>query len=177
MSNPADTFRQEATDLLENLEENLLELESAPDNRQKIDIVFRALHTIKGSGEMFSFSELAKFVHHLENAYELVRSGESKVTQDLIDISLASQDHISALLDAGQEETVVAELVESDTHKSLLTRIGALSSVSAEADTGGGDVGGTATPEGGLKEYKILFKPEPSALRNGMRPDLVSTEL
>ena len=177
MSNPADTFRQEATDLLENLEENLLELESAPDNRQKIDVVFRALHTIKGSGEMFGFSELAKFVHHLENAYELVRSGESKVTQDLIDISLASQDHISALLDAGQEETVVAELVESDTHKSLLTRIGALSSVSAEADTGGGDAGGTATPEGGLKEYKILFKPEPSALRNGMRPDLVSTEL
>ena len=75
MSNPADTFRQEATDLLESLEENLLELESDPEDRQKIDVVFRALHTIKGSGEMFGFSELAKFVHHLENAYELVRRG------------------------------------------------------------------------------------------------------
>ncbi|MEM7212587.1 MAG: chemotaxis protein CheA [Pseudomonadota bacterium] len=175
MSNPADTFRQEATDLLENLEENLLELESAPENRQKIDVVFRALHTIKGSGEMFGFSELAKFVHHLENAYELVRSGESKVTQELIDISLASQDHISALLDAGQDESIIAELVASETHTSLLTRIGGLSSVSGTAEAEApSEVAEAAT---GLKEYKILFKPEPSALRNGMRPDLVSNEL
>lgn len=176
MSNPADTFRQEATDLLENLEENLLELESDPEDRPKIDVVFRALHTIKGSGEMFGFAELAKFVHHLENAFELVRSGESKVTQDLIDISLASQDHITALLEAGQDEIVVSELVNSDVHKSLLERIGTLSSVSATVASGAGD-GSEGSANAGMVDYKIIFKPEPSALRNGMRPDLISTEL
>ena len=175
MNNPADTFRQEALDLLENLEENLLELEAEPEDRQKIDVVFRALHTIKGSGEMFGFSELAKFVHHLENAYELVRSGESSVSQELIDISLASQDHIAALLDAGQDETIVDDLVGSDAHKELLARIATLSSV------GGDHSNAEATPEApasaGMVDYEILFRPEPSALRNGMRPDLVSTEL
>lgn len=176
MSNPADTFRQEATDLLENLEENLLELESDPEDRPKIDVVFRALHTIKGSGEMFGFAELAKFVHHLENAFELVRSGEAKVTQDLIDISLASQDHITALLEAGQDEIVVSDLVNSDVHKSLLDRIATLSSVSSTAATAS-DGGGQAQGHAGMVDYKILFKPEPSALRNGMRPDLISTEL
>ena len=85
MSNPADTFRQEATDLLEQLEENLLELEAAPEDRAKVDTVFRALHTIKGSGEMFGFAALARFVHHLESAYEEVRSGTKAVTSELKD--------------------------------------------------------------------------------------------
>lgn len=176
MSNPADTFRQEATDLLESLEENLLELEADPEDRPKIDVVFRALHTIKGSGEMFGFSELAKFVHHLENAYELVRSGEAKVSQDLIDISLASQDHIGALLDAGQDETIVSNLVGSDVHTSLLDRIGTLSNLGTAQSSDDED---SATPviTAGMVEYTILFKPEASALRNGMRPDLISTEL
>ena len=176
MSNPADTFRQEATDLLDSLEENLLELESDAENRQKIDVVFRALHTIKGSGEMFGFSELAKFVHHLENAYELVRSGDAKVTQDLIDVSLASQDHIAALLDAGQDDTIVSELVASDEHTTLLERIGGLSNVGV-GEAASAEDSGNATGSNGMVEYRIVFKPEPSALRNGMRPDLISTEL
>ena len=176
MSNPADTFRQEATDLLESLEENLLELESDPEDRQKIDVVFRALHTIKGSGEMFGFSELAKFVHHLENAYELVRSGEAKVSQDLIDISLASQDHISALLDAGQDDVIISDLTASDEHTTLLAKIGTLSNVGTPATVDEADDQGSSS-EAGMVDYTIHFKPDPSALRNGMRPDLISTEL
>ena len=175
MSNPADTFRQEATDILESLEENLLELEGDPENRAMVDTVFRALHTIKGSGEMFGFSELAKFVHHLENAFELVRSGDARVSQELIDISLASQDHISALLDAGQDETMISELINSQVHSDLLNRIAKHSSVSASTAAESAEADGDSNA--GMVEYRILFKPEPSALRNGMRPDLISSEL
>ncbi|MEM9062097.1 MAG: chemotaxis protein CheA [Pseudomonadota bacterium] len=177
MINPADTFRQEATDLLENLEENLLELEAAPTDREKIDVVFRALHTIKGSGEMFGFSELAKFVHHLENAYELVRSGDSQVTQELIDISLASRDHIAALLDAGQDEEVIAGLVKSELHESLLSRIGVLSGKGDAATAAASESVEDTSDAAPMVEYRIFFKPEESALRNGMRPDLIASEL
>ena len=177
MSNPADTFRQEATDLLEQLEENLLELEAAPEDRAKVDTVFRALHTIKGSGEMFGFAALARFVHHLESAYEEVRSGTKAVTSELIDISLGSRDHISALLDAGQDADAAKTLTESDTHTSLLSRIEAFNGTSG----GSGEAGAASTPEtakpGAEVTYHISFRPEPSALRNGMRPDLVSMEL
>lgn len=178
MSNPADTFRQEATDILESLEENLLELEGDPENRAMVDTVFRALHTIKGSGEMFGFSALAKFVHHLENAFDSVRNGATTVTQELIDISLGSRDHIAALLEAGQDEGAAAELTASDTHSSLLSRIEAYNG------TGGGDAAEAESAEAdaapavaGERVFNIFFRPEPSALRNGMRPDLVLHEL
>ena len=177
MSNPADTFRQEATDLLENLEENLLELEAEPGDRAKVDTVFRALHTIKGSGEMFGFSALAKFVHHLESAYEEVRSGSKAVTSDLIDISLGSRDHISALLEAGQDEAAAKALTDSDTHTSLLGRIEAFNGTSGATEGDAGDDAASGAAGGGMVTYRISFRPEPSALRNGMRPDLVHLEL
>ena len=60
---------------------------------------FRALHTIKGSGAMFGFDELAAFTHNLENAFDEVRNGRLKVTSELIDLSLAALDQIKAMLE------------------------------------------------------------------------------
>ena len=178
MSNPADTFRQEATDILESLEENLLELEDEPGNRAMVDTVFRALHTIKGSGEMFGFSALAKFVHHLENAFESVRAGNTTVTQELIDISLGLRDHIAALLEAGQDEAAAAELTSSPIHADLLGRIEIYNGTGGSAPTETvEDAPAEADAAGGSRVYNIFFRPEPSALRNGMRPDLVVHEL
>lgn len=177
MNNPADTFRQEATDILESLEENLLELEGDPENRTMVDTVFRALHTIKGSGEMFGFSALAKFVHHLENAFESVRSGQTTVTQELIDISLGSRDHIAALLDAGQDEAAADALTKSDTHADLLGRIEAYNGSESAGQADDGSPEAQADAPSGPRTFSIFFRPEPSALRNGMRPDLVVHEL
>ncbi|MFK7944983.1 MAG: chemotaxis protein CheA [Paracoccaceae bacterium] len=178
MSNPADTFRQEASDILESLEENLLELEDDPENRPMIDTVFRALHTIKGSGEMFGFSALAKFVHHLENAFESVRAGSTTVTQELIDISLGSRDHISALLEAGQDEAASAQLTASQIHTDLLGRIEIYNGTGATVSDAAPESATADKPEAaGMHVFNIFFRPEPSALRNGMRPDLVVHEL
>lgn len=179
MSNPADTFRQEATDLLESLEENLLELEADPGNREKVDTVFRALHTIKGSGEMFGFSVLARFVHHLESAFECVRSGTRPVTAELIDISLNSRDHISALLDAGTDPGASAALERSATHADLLGRIEKYNGGTGGSVARDGAAPGDSAAAGaaGTRQFRIMFRPDASALRNGMRPDLVALEL
>ncbi|MEM7422260.1 MAG: chemotaxis protein CheA [Pseudomonadota bacterium] len=174
MSDPTETFRQEAAELLETLEENLLELEGDPESREKVDVVFRALHTIKGSGEMFGFAALAKFVHNLENAFDLARSGKAPVTSALIDVSLNSRDHIIALLGAGQDEAALEALTGSDVHAALSKRIAALSDADATAAV---QEETAPAEEQGTKEFQISFRPEPAALRNGMRPDLVSAEL
>ena len=71
-----DTFREEADELLVDLEAAMLELEETPDDSDCVDRAFRAMHTIKGSGAMFGFDKLAAFTHHLENAFDLVRSGD-----------------------------------------------------------------------------------------------------
>ena len=99
MSTQEDTFREEATELLIVLESALLELEEQPDDVESVDQAFRAMHTIKGSGAMFGFDRLSAFTHHLENAFDLVRSGELAVTKSLINIALGSGDHIRHLLD------------------------------------------------------------------------------
>ena len=97
---PAETFRQEARELLEQLEAGLLDLEQTPDNGDLINSAFRALHTIKGSGAMFGFDKVSSFTHEFETAFELVRKGEIKPTQELISVALAAKDYIRALIEA-----------------------------------------------------------------------------
>jgi two-component system chemotaxis sensor kinase CheA len=96
----AEIFREEAGELLEELETSLLELEKDPADLKIVSRVFRAMHTIKGSGAMFGFDDIAGFTHHVETALDKVRDGSVPVSTELIDLTLASRDHIRALLDA-----------------------------------------------------------------------------
>ncbi|MGJ4999342.1 chemotaxis protein CheA [Bradyrhizobium sp. HKCCYLS3077] len=97
---PVEVFRQEASELFETLEGSLLDLCQRPDDRELIDAAFRALHTIKGSGAMFGFDKVAAFTHEFETAFELIRRGEVKPTQELISVGLAAKDYIRALIHA-----------------------------------------------------------------------------
>lgn len=98
-ADPAQTFLEEAAELLVQLEDALLSLEQAPDDRDLVDTAFRALHTIKGSGAMFGFEAVAAFTHHLENAFDLVRKGQLAAAPPLIGLGLAAKDHIRALIE------------------------------------------------------------------------------
>ena len=92
-------FMEEARDLLTELEAALLELDQARDDVEVVGRAFRALHTIKGSGAMFGFDEIASFTHNLETAFERLRSGQITATDDLINLTLAAGDQIRAMLD------------------------------------------------------------------------------
>ena len=105
MGDPRLAFCEEARDLLIDLESALLELENDPRDAETIGRVFRALHTIKGSGAMFGFDEVASFTHNLESAYDLVRSGELAVTPALISLTLCARDHILHLLESSLGHT------------------------------------------------------------------------
>ena len=114
-SDPADTFRQEARELLEQLEQGLLDLEHNPDDGDLVNAVFRALHTIKGSGAMFGFDKVASFTHEFETAFDRVRKGEIKPTQELISVALAAKDYIRALIEDPQStDDVIGEGILDD---------------------------------------------------------------
>ena len=83
-----ETFRSETSELLGELEDALLELEENPDDREMVDRVFRALHTIKGNGSMFGFDQISRFTHDIENIFELVRDGVITIDRNLIDLTL-----------------------------------------------------------------------------------------
>lgn len=92
-------YRDEANELLAELETSLLELEEAPEDAELVGKVFRAMHTIKGSGSMFGFDSIAAFTHGVETVFDLVRSGGIPVTRELIDLTLKARDCIRMMLD------------------------------------------------------------------------------
>ena len=100
-----EAFKEEAYELLAELEDSLLELEQKPQDRELMGRVFRALHTIKGSGAMFGFDEIAAFTHNVETVFDLVRNGKVKVTKKLVNLSLAARDEIWSLLAGNQPGT------------------------------------------------------------------------
>jgi two-component system, chemotaxis family, sensor kinase CheA len=112
---PTEVFRQEASELFEVLEGALLDLGLRPDDRELVDSAFRALHTIKGSGAMFGFDKVASFTHEFETAFDRVRKGEIKPTQDLISVALAAKDYIRALIEDPQStDDVIGEAILDD---------------------------------------------------------------
>jgi two-component system chemotaxis sensor kinase CheA len=112
---PVAAFRQEAAELLDTLESTLLDLGHRPQDRELIDTAFRALHTIKGSGAMFGFDEVAAFTHDFETAFDLVRKGKADPSDDLVTVALAAKDYIRTLIeDPGSTDSIIGAAVLAD---------------------------------------------------------------
>ncbi|MBN2039827.1 MAG: chemotaxis protein CheA [Spirochaetes bacterium] len=88
-----DIFRNEAREILECLEPDIIKLEEESDP-EVINRIFRSVHTIKGSSGMAGMNEISQFTHKLENLMENVRSGKLGISDKLIDILLKSIDWI-----------------------------------------------------------------------------------
>ncbi|HKK48289.1 MAG TPA: chemotaxis protein CheA [Alkalispirochaeta sp.] len=101
-----DSFREEAYELLNNLEQSLLELEERPDDMDVISAVFRSMHTIKGSASMFGFDAISQFTHHVESMLDDVRNGRLPVSRPLIDLTLEARDHIRHMLEEPEDPSI-----------------------------------------------------------------------
>ena len=112
---PAEVFRQEASELFDVLEAALLDLGLRPDDKELVDTAFRALHTIKGSGAMFGFDEVASFTHEFETAFDRVRKGEIRPDQNLISVALAAKDYIRTLIEAPETtDSIIGDAILGD---------------------------------------------------------------
>src|SRR5690606_1641005 len=174
ISDPSETFRQEARELLDQLEAGLLDLNQDPDNSDLVNSTFRALHTIKGSGAMFGFTAVAEFVHEFETAFDRVRKGQSQVNAALIGVALDAKDHIHLLIetpDASVEggARILSELraiVEGDAFPSA---------PAVRAEMNAVDV--AAAPEAGPTRWRLRFYLPADALLYGTNPLLLLEEL
>ena len=92
------TFVHEVGDLLERIEAAVLALETTPGDRELIDLLFRAFHTLKGSAGVVGIASIQDFTHHVETAMDRVRSGAVALTPPLVSTVLAAKDHVAALL-------------------------------------------------------------------------------
>ncbi|MCI4398963.1 MAG: chemotaxis protein CheA [Campylobacteraceae bacterium] len=91
-------FKDEAIELLDNMEAALLEIQESGATSDRINAVFRAAHTIKGSGGMLKLQGLVDFTHIAENVLDDVRNGRMEMSDEMIDILLSSKDHMQNMV-------------------------------------------------------------------------------
>jgi two-component system, chemotaxis family, sensor kinase CheA len=92
-------FSTEGFEYLEQAEEALLALEADPGDRESVNVVFRAFHTIKGVAGFMGLGRIADLAHHAETLLSRVREGELRFTPTLADLSLRAIDVMKALLE------------------------------------------------------------------------------
>lgn len=93
-----EDFLIEAFEMVEQLDQDLVELESNPEDLELLNRIFRVAHTIKGSSSFLNFDVLTRLTHNMEEVLNKSRRGDLKITPDVMDVILASIDLMKALL-------------------------------------------------------------------------------
>lgn len=158
----AAVFLEEASELLESLEQGLLKLQADPNNMDLINAAFRDLHTIKGSGAMFGFTELAAFIHKFESAFEKIRSGQIKVSASLIRVALRAADEIKGFL--------AGDAAMSPVRQAILTDL----ELAVSPDQDAAQPAGAPVSDDG---WRLDFRLASDALALGARPEALLDEL
>jgi two-component system chemotaxis sensor kinase CheA len=156
------TFRAEALDLLIELDSALLALEAEAGDATLVHRVFRAIHTIKGSGATAGFAHLARFAHKMEEAFDLARVGRLAVTPDLIDCGLKACDVIRLIIEDHAEGLAVPGEVDVT---------GAFTRLLPTRETSPAERSSESQPVSDVRAaFEIIFKPNREMFYSGADP-------
>lgn len=170
-----DVFFEESLEGLDAMEAGLLGLSPGRDNDPEIiNTIFRAAHSIKGGAATFGFLAISNFTHGVETLLDQVRSGEREVTEELIEVWLASVDAIRDMLATLQGNADIDPMAVADLQKQIDDLL------AGEVTAPGASAGGTqavAPAETGAVTWKIHFAPHEEILKTGNEPSRIFREL
>jgi len=156
-----EDFLVEAFELVEQIDHDLIELESNPEDLELLNRIFRVAHTVKGSSSFLNFDILTRLTHHMEDVLNKARRGELKITPDIMDVVLESVDMMKGLLhgirDSGNDTDVGIEIED------ICKRLTAISE--GEAPSAAASEPAPAAPEP-VVETPIEPEPEPVSDEN-----------
>lgn len=168
MSDQSEYYRDEARELLELIEQKLIDLENRPEDEEVLHAIFRAFHTIKGSGSMFGYDTVAAFTHEIETLFDYLREKKLSTNKQIIDTALAAKDHISDLIFSGEPPALEAGEAILNTVRSYLDTVVGGPEVPAQrqvekqnqkvADES--EAGGAGQAEGEERTFRIKFSPQ-----------------
>ncbi|WP_209245052.1 chemotaxis protein CheA [Pseudomonas aeruginosa] len=98
-------FLVEAGEILEQLSEQLVELESRPDDMDLLNAIFRGFHTVKGGAGFLQLNALVECCHIAEIVFDILRKGERRVSSELMDVVLQALDTVNAMFDQVREQS------------------------------------------------------------------------
>jgi len=184
MESIKQTFFLECEDLLSELESGLIELNDGGGDKETVNAVFRAVHSIKGGAGAFNLTDLVSFAHTFENVLDDVRSDKLEATPEVLELLLQSSDMLNDLVTAARDDTDW----DKNHAETLLDKLKVYSGEDAEGseDTDGTSGDGTMSEDYGFEPmamgfdfgddlpdlsdktiYEIVFKPQPSLYGNG----------
>lgn len=164
-------FVDEAMERLTELEDGLLRLEKYPDDKELINTIFRAAHTIKGSSGSIGLRDISTFTHNMEEILDMVRQGRLSADKELINVLLEAADMIKEMVGCVTSETIFdfsrcTDLIRR--MKDIKDRQVAISDVQEEKETGHGSE---------IKTFKIIFAPSSDLFKRGIDPSIIIDDL
>ncbi|WP_239255951.1 chemotaxis protein CheA [Listeria ilorinensis] len=150
-TNMLDLFIEEASEHLQALNDNMLQLEKEPKNEMLVSEIFRSAHTFKGMSATMGFQNVVDLTHAMENVLDAVRNHELTVTEHLVDIIFTCTSHL---------EEMVADISQGGTGMIQVDRtVAALNELLSE--------GSPILPE--MTSYKLTIKIDSEAILKAVR--------
>ncbi|MDA3966671.1 MULTISPECIES: hybrid sensor histidine kinase/response regulator [Helicobacter] len=153
-----EDFLIEAFEMIEQLDQDLVELETRPEDLDLLNRIFRVAHTIKGSGSFLNFSVLTHLTHHMEDVLNKARHGELIITPDIMDVILESIDFMKKLLNAIRDSGTDANTGMDNDIANVIERLDAVSK--GETPAGSSDEAPTEEVQQETAETPIEEEPE-----------------
>ncbi|MFK7876356.1 MAG: chemotaxis protein CheA [Paracoccaceae bacterium] len=184
------SFFIECEELLEALQDGLQSLDDGEVDSETINVVFRAVHSIKGGAGAFGLEPLVRFAHRYETALDEVRSERMEVTDDAMKLFFQAADHVSDLVRVCRDDEPIPSDRSVELLKELDALIGELEEEEEEViefkpaglslDLGGGalpDIGAPSLPdlpspaaEPSASDVVVVFKPHLELFETGNEP-------
>ena len=175
------TFIEEATELLHDLETALMELEESANDPDLVNRIFRNLHTIKGSGAMVGFNNVAVLTHEVENYYDFVREGKVQMDRELVELTFAVCDQIRFMI--ANKDTVGDEEISEESKnlikcfQDLIAAAEQNPSIGVNAHPSGETNVGRDTDSYSEATYRIRFGPPRHMFKHGTNPSFLFEDL
>ena len=155
-------FFEEAFEMLDRLEQNILILDNERNNVDAIQEIFRAVHTLKGSAGAVELVETQKYAHRFEDLLDLIRNNKIEVDDATIDVLLKGIDILKDLINTASEESeysgdIEAEIKKLEDFKNMKLGQGpAPSSGDDAAPSGNAPVAAAPEAEKKINKYELL---------------------
>ena len=161
-----EDFLTEAFELIEQIDHDLVELESNPEDLELLNRIFRVAHTVKGSSSFLNFDVLTELTHHMEDVLNKARKGELKITPDIMDVVLESVDMMKGLLESIRDNG--SDAAAGIDIKNICVRLTQISE--GEAPSAAAEAPAAPAPE-------PVKEPEPVAPAEEAAPEVSDAEL
>jgi len=167
-----ESFFTESLEGMDASEAGLLALESAKPTPERLNAIFRGIHSLKGAAASLGFNAIADFTHHVENVLDLLRHGRLLVERNTLDVLLHCVDYARQLLLAEREgkptDTKRAEQLIESLHQ-IISTTGNNEKDDHQKSLPVTPVN-TTTAASTLSLYRIGFEPSPGFFENGNDP-------